>query len=284
MLLSIFVPPYNPRDIVENLRRRINGNSRSDMRPMESWYRNWTGHSERLDTNHFILSGNIQENSRSIFPTPPPRSRAAHKMHSPTAYILKSHSKDKQMNAAAQKSLEEELGLHHIMTTENPIALDADGQIQQHHTEFDILEEFYLLRCQVYQTRKQYLLITMQKELTRWTDQFRFANVILNGELDISQDETSLADRLHQLGFALDGNTTTNKRKRNASEVDIALAGYEYLFNMTVSSKMRKYLDELESQIASKRAGMVKIGETTLGGMWEADLREFLLEWEIHLQ
>ncbi|KAG2168791.1 hypothetical protein VTO58DRAFT_107519 [Aureobasidium pullulans] len=97
------------------------------------------------------------------------------------------------MNAAAQKSLEEELGLHHIMTTEDLLALDADGQIQQYHTEIDISEEFYLLRCQAYQTRKQYLLRTMQKELTRWTDQFRFAKMVLNRELDISQEETSLA-------------------------------------------------------------------------------------------
>lgn len=131
----------------------------------------------------------------------------------------------------------------------------------------------------------------MQKELPRWTDQFRFANVIPNGELDISQDETSLAGQLHKREFASiidhnDGNTTTKKkkRKRNASEVDIALAGYEYLFNMTVSSMTRKSLNELESQIASKRAGMEKMREATIEGMWEANLREFLVEWEIQLQ
>ncbi|THV98610.1 type II DNA topoisomerase, partial [Aureobasidium pullulans] len=197
--------------------------------------------------------------------------------------------KDKQMDVATQRSLEEELGLHHIMTTENLIALDADGQTQQYHTELDRLEEFYLLRFQAYQTRKQHLLMIIQKELTQWTDQFRFANMILNGELDISQEETRLTEQLHQRGFASikdhnDGNTTTKKRKRNASEVDIALAGYGYLFNMAVSSMTRKVLNELESQIASKRVKMDKIQETTIQEMWEADLREFLVEWDTRLQ
>ena len=176
------------------------------------------------------------------------------------------------------------------MATENLLALDADGQIQQYYTELYLLEEFYLLRRQAYQTRKQHLLRTMQKELTSWTDQFRFAKMMFNGELDISQDETSLAGQLHKREFASiidhnDGNTTTKKkRKRNASEVDIALAGYGYLFNMTVSSMTQKSLNELEPQIASKRAGMEKIREATIEGTWEADLREFLVEWEIQLQ
>lgn len=88
------------------------------------------------------------------------------------------------------------------MAIENLLALDADGQIQQYYTELYLLEEFYLLRRQAYQTRKQHLLRTMQKELTPWTDQFRFAKMMFNGELDISQDETSFAGRLHERRFA----------------------------------------------------------------------------------
>ncbi|THW81944.1 type II DNA topoisomerase [Aureobasidium pullulans] len=290
---------------------RMNGNSRADMRPMEPWYRSWTGRSERLDANHFILSGNAQKTAEGLLKItelPPKRwprdfKKALERHISEATSAIKSYTqiaspiginfeitlKDKQMDVATQRSLEEELGLHHIMTTENLIVLDADGQTQQYHTELDMLEEFYLLRFQAYQTRKQHLLKTIQKELTQWTDQFRFANMILNGELDISQEETSLAEQLHQRGFASikdhnDGNTTTKKRKRNASEVDIALAGYGYLFNMAVSSTTRKALNELEYQIASKRVKMDKIQETTIQEMWEADLREFLVEWDTQLQ
>ncbi|THX92392.1 type II DNA topoisomerase [Aureobasidium pullulans] len=281
------------------------------MRPMEPWYRNWTGRSERLDANHFILSGNAQKTAEGLLKItelPPKRwprdfKKVLERHISEATSAIKSYTqiaspngidfeitlKDKQMDVATQRSLEEELGLHHIMTTENLIALDADGQTQQYHTELDMLEEFYLLRFQAYQTRKQHLLKTIQKELTQWTDQFRFANMILYGELDISQEETSLAEQLHQRGFASikdhnDGNTTTKKRKRNASEVDIALAGYGYLFNMAVLSMTRKALNELESQTASKRVKMDKIQETTIQEMWEADLREFLVEWDTQLQ
>ncbi|THX26562.1 type II DNA topoisomerase [Aureobasidium pullulans] len=278
---------------------------------MEPWYRNWTGRSERLDANHFILSGNPQKTAEGLLKItelPPKRwprdfkkvleghiseatsaIKSFTQIASPNGINFEITLKDKQMDVATQRSLEEELGLHHIMTTKNLIALDADGQTQQYHTELDMLEEFYLLRFQAYQTRKQHLLKTIQKELTQWTDQFRFANMILDGELDISQEETSLAEQLHQRGFASikdhnDGNTTTKKRKRNASEVDIALAGYDHLFKTTVSSMTRKALNELESQIASKRVKMDKIQETTIQEMWEADLREFLVEWDTQLQ
>ena len=33
---------------------------------MTPWYRNWTGRSERLDTNQFILSGNVQKTAEGL--------------------------------------------------------------------------------------------------------------------------------------------------------------------------------------------------------------------------
>lgn len=53
---STKVPNYNPRDVVENMRRLIRGDS---VKPMVPWYKHFRGSIVQLDEQRFICSGEI---------------------------------------------------------------------------------------------------------------------------------------------------------------------------------------------------------------------------------
>lgn len=58
---STSIPNYSPEDIVENLRLRMNGSSKDDMKPMKPWFKGFTGDIEDLGGGRFRFSGKIQQ-------------------------------------------------------------------------------------------------------------------------------------------------------------------------------------------------------------------------------
>ena len=59
---STFIPNYNPRDIVENLKRLIQG---QELVPMQPWYRGFTGSIEEVPTKtggrSYVCNGTIKQ-------------------------------------------------------------------------------------------------------------------------------------------------------------------------------------------------------------------------------
>ena len=58
---STKVPNYNPREIVKNLKRMIEG---KEPKPMNPWFKNFKGEIEQLEEHKFALSGEIRYNCK----------------------------------------------------------------------------------------------------------------------------------------------------------------------------------------------------------------------------
>lgn len=303
------IPPHDPRDVVENLRRRIRGSSKGDMQPMQPWFRNWTGHVESIDQTRYLLKGKMHRTSESVMEVTelPPRiwtqdfESELHGRTSGCHRLIKSYTEhpttqgvrfelvlsDSDMDAASQRSVEANLGLHKVITTDNMVALDDSGHVQRYASNLDILEEFYLLRLQAYELRKYLQISVMKQDLTKWTDQSRFAKLLLEGDLDISQDRDTLVGELIQHGLSpvesFDDMVSSKKRKRD-TDYSPAVPGYEHLFEMTVAFMMPGPMKELETLIASKQAQIAEIEQISVEEMWEADLLAFERAWERKLE
>ncbi len=56
------IPNYNPLEIIENIRLRMNeGASKEDMKPMIPWYKGFTGTTEELGNDRFQFTGTIRQ-------------------------------------------------------------------------------------------------------------------------------------------------------------------------------------------------------------------------------
>merc|ERR1712155_84071 len=53
---STKIPNYNPREIVKNLKKMLNG---EDCKPMTPWFKNFRGTIEPLDHQRYVVNGEI---------------------------------------------------------------------------------------------------------------------------------------------------------------------------------------------------------------------------------
>lgn len=305
-----YIPPYNPKDIIANLRRRIRGSSKSDMQPMQPWFRNWTGQVETLDQTHHSLRGTacmISENVIEVTELPPRlwtqdfRSRLD-KHISGYSSIFKSYIEhptnrgvrfeielfNYSTNTSIQRNLEAELHLHKTISTDNMVALDGLGHIQKYATALDILEDFYLSRMTSYTSSKQHRVLAMKQDLTELDGQSRFVKLLLKGDLDISQDKSTLIEQLIRNDLLPienhnDMSIPTKKRKRDVPDKP-TVPGYEHLFEMTVASMLPGPMRELDLLIANKKAEMAELESRSIEDIWEADLQVIEEEWDRQLE
>jgi DNA topoisomerase-2 len=293
---SSSIPPHNPDDIVNNLRRRMKGDSKTDMQPMQPWFRDWNGHVEQVDPTRYFFQGKIQKISENVVEITelPPRlwtrdfMKILDREPSVKDYSERTASKgvdfkvrlnEQHPNAATLETLEAKLGLHKIISVRDMVALDEEGRVCRYATTLDLLEEFYHIRSRYYSKEKQDLLQTLRRELQLWKDQSRFVPLLLTGSIDLSQDEDSLLKELQQHNFApisRDDGPPTKKRKRGT---DTALSGYIHLLDMTVLSMTQGPMQELKSLIVKKEAEIAKLEETSIPDLWETDLLAFEQAW-----
>lgn len=175
---SSSIPNYNPVDIVENLKRRMNGTSKDDMLPMNPWFRDWTGEVEDMGGDRFKFSGTIRQTGPleiEITELPirvwtqdfkdkleeiikaektPSFIKDYTEYNTPTNVHFIIKMEDKHMKVALEKGLEETFKLSRSMATSNLVAFDAMGRINKYATVLDIMEEFYLIRLKFYELRK----------------------------------------------------------------------------------------------------------------------------------
>jgi DNA topoisomerase-2 len=176
---SSSIPNYNPMDIVENLRIRMQeGSSKEDMKPMTPWFRGFTGRTEDMGGDRFKFTGTIRQISdNEIEVTELPVRFWTQDFKDKLEDIIKADKapsfikdyteyntpdkvhfiiklEEKHMASALAKGLEEAFKLYKTMATSNLVAFDAQGRIHKYATPLDIMEEFYHIRLRYYEKRK----------------------------------------------------------------------------------------------------------------------------------
>jgi DNA topoisomerase-2 len=222
------IPNFNPIDIIENIRLRMaDGSTKDDMKPMIPWYKGFTGTTEVLGGDKFRFTGTIRQTSdNEIEVTELPVRYWTQDFKEKLEEIIKAEKtpsfikdyidyntpdrvhfiikmEDKHMVAALAKGLEETFKLFKPQSCSNLVAFDSHGRIHKYATVLDIIEEFYHVRLRYYEKRKANQLDTMQKELSKMTNQARFIQMIIDGKLIVSKKKKSvLVQELRKLGFS----------------------------------------------------------------------------------
>jgi DNA topoisomerase-2 len=176
---STSIPNYNPLEIVENLRIRMQeGASKEDMKTLTPWFRGFKGTTEQLASDKFKFTGIIRQTSDTeIEITELPVRYWSQDFKDKLEDIIKAEKtpsfikdytdyntpervhfiikmEDKQMTTALAKGLEEMFKLYKTQTTTNLVAFDSHGRIHKYATPLDIMEEFYNIRLRFYEKRK----------------------------------------------------------------------------------------------------------------------------------
>jgi len=175
---SSTIPNYNPHEIVNNLKKRMETDSKGSMSRMEPWFRSWTGTTDQMSADRYKFTGTItQTGDNEVQVTELPirmwtqdfknwleevikgeknpswiKDYTEYNTPDKVHFIIK--MEDKFMVEALAATLEEKFKLTQSIATSNLVAFDGQGRIQKYANELDILEEFYHIRLDFYRKRK----------------------------------------------------------------------------------------------------------------------------------
>nr|POF15379.1 dna topoisomerase 2 [Quercus suber] len=317
---STYIPTYNPVDVIENLKRRMQGDSIDAMEPMTPWFRGWTGEIERTRDDQFKTSGSVRvisDNEVEITELPvrvwtqdfkdrleevikaekvPSFIKDYTEYNTPSRvhFVIKLEDKGLADNMAKLMDL---LKLSKTFATSNLVAFDAQGRIHKYQSPLEIMDAFYHVRLQMYQKRKQHMLNELQRELEKFTNQARFVKFIIDGKLVVSKKKKSvLVNELQKLGFTRFPKVIDAKKEGefeavveedheefDDAETAAGASDYDYLLGMAIWSLTEERVEKLLKQIGDKELEIDVLNSKTPKALWAKDLDDLSEEWQIQL-
>ena len=223
---STSVPNYNPRDVVDNLKRMMEG---GEPEPMAPWNSGVTGTIVPADAKNstfttFGTVGKLDSTTLHISELPirkwtqdykdsvlePLLSGAEGKAsekgegngkatsdplltdirehHTDTTVSFSIKMKDAELLGELETKglLHKQLKLSSSISTSNMTLFDEHARIVKHETPEDILSSFYTLRLSYYEKRKMKLSESLTEQWSKLDNRMRFVLAVVSGELKIS--------------------------------------------------------------------------------------------------
>jgi len=302
---STKIPNYNPRDIINNLRRRIKGTPYERMQP---WYSGFTGEinsTEKEGTYNVIgRIERVDETTLVITELPlkfwtqdykellekmllgdgkklEPEITDFKENHTDdTVHFIISASKEKIDEFELDKNgLLGKFKLASSLSTTNMTLFDPSGRILKYENPEGIMESFFSVRMDFYIRRKAMLLEALRREQRMLSNKARFVEEVCKGELVVNnRKRKELLYELQSRKYDLFDKTKTNSQDQDsetedeeASDSDLA-RGYEYLLGMKIWSLTFEKVRQLRQEFEEKTRAVEILESTNPTDIWLSDL------------
>ena len=307
---SSFVPNYNPKEIVDNLKRMMRGEECERMHP---WYRGFKGVIEPAGADKYNVSGIITKTSDTTLEITelPLRSwtqtykefletllngtektpafiKDYKEYHTDSSVHFVITLTEANMAKAEAEGLEKKFKIATSLSTSNMVCFDDQGRIRKYANVEQILEDFYHLRLTYYQKRKEYMADQLTEEWERLNNKVRFIMEIIQGKLVVQNKKkadvlTELRKREYKPFFKKpqkSGVTELGDGESEDEERGGADHGFDYLLSMALWSLTAERVEHLRQERDVKQRELDELLGTTPKQLWERDLDAFLEEWE----
>ncbi|KAI6196197.1 DNA topoisomerase 2 [Aphelenchoides besseyi] len=243
---STKVPNYNPRELVENMRRLIRG---EEIKPMVPWYRKFGGSIIQATQDKYLTIGEVGilgSDTLEITELPiktwtsnykssllNPMLEGTSKVAATISDFSEYHTEDTvkfvvkmepaQLRAYESKGLHESFKLISSINTTSMVLFDANGCLKKYNTPEQICREFFEVRKQKYIERKAFLegMLTAQSE--RLSEQARFILMKIENKIHVeNKRRAAIIEQLIQHNFKPD---PVKKWKEEQKKREFAMTG-----------------------------------------------------------
>jgi len=153
--------------------------------------------------------------------------------------------------------VEKLLKLFTTNTTSNMHLFDAEDKLKKYDCVQTIIDDYYETRLKLYQTRKEYLIADLEKELVLLTNKAKYITEVLNGTIDLRRKKhEEVVTMLTEKGY--------DKLDENGD--------YKYLTRMPMDSVTEENVEKLLREQDNKQVELEKIKKTTIYEMWMSEL------------
>ncbi|KAB7496958.1 DNA topoisomerase 2 [Armadillidium nasatum] len=314
---STKVPNFNPREIIANIKRMLNG---EDPLPMKPWFKNFRGTIDELDFQRYVVSGEIaklQHTKYEITELPVRTWTQAYKesvmepllqgkedknpsknvslisdyreYHTDTTVKFVVTVPEDKMDKIENEGPHKVFKLQSMMSLSSMVLFDHNGCLRKYNTVMEMLQEFFDLRLKFYGKRKSYLVGMLEAESNKLSNQARFILEKCDGRLTIeNKKKREMIAELQRKGYESDPvkawKIAHNREALLEEEVDddadteSDTIDYDYLLGMTMWTLTKEKKDELLKKRDAKVHELETLKVKSPSDLWLDDLNEFLKE------
>lgn len=270
---------YNPSELADILIKRTTGEMKYP--ELTPWYRGYTGDVIQTEPGKWTFTGKIEKKGDTVLEiTELPLHTWTEKYkefleklilsedikdykeyHTNTTvkFIINTTADKMQGLCSGDKSETENLiknmKLSVTKNSTNMMLFDKDEKLRKYDTVGDIIEEFYNVRIEYYNKRKQYLLDKLQHDLEINRNKVRFVEEIINGTIVLNNKKKDfIYDLLDNMKFyRLDG-------------------AYTYLLSMPLHSLQEEKITQLREDMIISQKQFDELQQTSLEDLYRKDL------------
>ncbi|KAG8994735.1 DNA topoisomerase 2 [Tulasnella sp. JGI-2019a] len=317
---STKIPNYNPHDIVANIRRMLRN---EPMVPMIPWYRGFKGSIEKTAEGKFLMKGIIKKVDReAIEITELPvgvwtqsykeqlekwvtgvdnhpaiiKDYKEHHTNSTVHFTLTMTPEGMAKAEADPEGLLKFFQCQKPLSTSNMMAFDSNLKLRKYTSPEEIIEDFFPLRLQYYQKRKDFLCDELRNVWDKLTNQARFVQMIVDKKLVVSRKKKAdLVAELHDLQFKPIAKPSKAKAAKGNEPAMMAAAGdddeeeegtrnvanvFDYLLSMPIWSLTEEKVVKLLRERDAKEEELNVLLMVKPSDIWERELDQLLDEFE----
>ena len=261
---SCYVPPFNPKDIRDNITNVLNGKSIQKMKP---WFRGFKGKIMEQDDDSWVTQGVWTTIGRTVKVTelPPGRWTQDYKEHLDTLIEKKiisgftNNSTTENVDFLIQdyngKDAVKDLKLQKTLRTSNMHLFHPTKGIHKYQSPELILKDFIELRYEYYKKRKEHLIKVLEAKAQMCDYKSRFVSMVINGDIIVfRRKKQELENQLSGL-FPQIGGT------------------YDYLLNIRTVQYTDESVRELLKESEQAKRDLEIMKSTTAMDMWKNDIK-----------
>ncbi|XP_075378864.1 DNA topoisomerase 2-alpha [Mycteria americana] len=308
---SCKIPNFDIREVVNNIRRLMDG---EEPLPMLPSYKNFKGTIDELGPNQYVISGEVSildSTTIEISELPvrtwtqtykeqvlepmlngtektPPLIVDYKEYHTDTTVKFIVKMTEEKLAEANAVGLHKVFKLQTNLTCNSMVLFDHVGFLKKYDSPQDILKEFFELRLQYYNLRKDWLIGMLGAESAKLSNQARFILEKIDGKIVIeNKPKKELIQVLIQRGYESDPvkawKESQNKEEEEEedSEKESAAAtgpDFNYLLNMPLWYLTKEKKDELCKQRDNKEKELENLKRKSPSDLWKEDLAVFVEE------
>jgi DNA topoisomerase-2 len=261
---SCYVPPYNPKDIRDNILNHLHGKSMKKMKP---WFRGFKGRIFEHD-DAWMTEGvwDVIGKTVKVSELPPGRWTQDYKEHLDALVEKKiissftNNSTTENVDFVIQdytgKDIIKDLKLQKTLRTTNMHLFHPTKGIHKYDTAESILSDFIKLRYEYYKKRKEHLIKVLETKSKMCEYKSRFVMMVINGDIIVfRRKKQELENQLSGL-FPRIGGT------------------YDYLLNIKTVQYTDESVRELLKESEQAKNELEIMRATTYVSMWENDIKK----------
>ena len=294
---SCSIPSYNPSQIILYLKNKLYGID-SSSKEFIPYYEGFKGSVRKIEEKKYLVKGVYTKQDDKIHITELPvgtwtmsyitfleslmdgSTDKQGKKIAPTIKEFVSNSTEKivdivviftrgkiaefesMVDANGVNGIEKLLKLSTTVSTTNIHLFDKDCKLHKYSDVNEIINDFYCVRLETYQKRKDNLIQDLRKKLVKLSNRARYIQLNLDGTIDLRRKKSQeVNDLLTQLGFVL---------------ID---SDFKYLTKMTMDSVFQENVDNILKEKVDTERELEILINTTIQQMWLSELNVLEVEY-----